>query len=190
MEEFPDRAKELFGEWAAGNREALDALMPFIYQELHSLAHRQLRRERPNHTLQTTALVNEVYVLLAGQRRLDWKDKGRFFSLCAHLLRRVLVDYARHKHRAKRGSGLPPIDLDLENAPIVSAERSSQLVMLDEALRRLERIDERKHKIIELRYFGGLTIEQIADLMEISPRTVTRDWQLAKAWLRREMSIS
>ena len=188
MEESPERAKELFGEWAAGNREALDSLMPYVYKQLHGLAHRHLRRERPNHTLQTTALVNEIYILLAGQRRLDWKDKGHFFSVCAHLLRRILVDYARHKNRAKRGGGLPPIDL--ESAPIMSAERSAQVVLLDEALNRLEHIDQRKHKIIELRYFGGLTTDQIADLMGISPRTVMRDWQLAKAWLRREMSTS
>ena len=186
MEDSPHKAAELFGDWAEGKREALDALMPLIYEELHRLAHRHLRRERENHTLQTTALVNEVYLLLAGHRKLNLKDRGHFFSICTHLLRRILVDYARHKHRAKRGGGLTPIDL--ESVPVMSVERSSQLIMLDEALQRLEHIDPTKHKIIELRYFGGLTTEQIAELLDISPRTVLRNWQLAKAWLHREMS--
>ena len=186
MEESINVAAELFGQWADGKREALDSLMPHIYDELHRLAHRHLRRERENHTLQTTALVNEVYLLLAGQRKLNLKDRGHFFSICTHLLRRILVDYARHKGRAKRGDGIPP--LDLESVPVMSAERSSQLIILDEALEKLERVDPTKHKIIELRYFGGLTTEQIAEMLDISPRTVLRNWQLAKAWLHREMS--
>ena len=185
MQNSPRDVTELFTEWTKGDRASLDALMPFIYKELHLLAHRYLGSERQNHTLQTTALVNEVYLLLAGQRRVNWKNKSHFFAVCAHLVRRVLVDYARNKHRAKRGGGCAAIDLD--SAPVMSAERSSEFIILDEALDQLERIDPRKRQIIEFRYFGGLTTEQVAELLGISPRTVMRDWQLAKAWLHREM---
>jgi len=174
-------------EWSGGDRESLDALLPFVYAELHRQASRYLRRERAGHTLQTTALINEAYLKLIDQRAVNWQNRAHFFGIAAQAMRRILVDYARGKHREKRGGigGNLPLE---EAALMVSEERTIDLVALDEALTRLAQLDERQARIVELKYFSGLTIEETAEVLRISPATVKSDWNMAKAWLRRELS--
>ncbi len=174
-------------EWSGGNRESLDALLPFIYAELHRQASRYLRRERAGHTLQTTALINEAYLKLIDQRTVNWQNRAHFFGIAAQAMRRILVDYARGKHREKRGGGGENLPLE-EAALLVSEETSIDLVALDEALTRLAEIDERQARIVELKYFSGLTIEETAEVLRISPATVKTDWNMAKAWLHRELT--
>jgi len=189
MEQSPGKSREItrmLQEWSGGKQEALDALLPLVYAELHRQASRYLRRERRDHTLQTTALIHEAYLKLIDQRDVDWQNRAHFFGIAAQAMRRILVDYAKARHRAKRG-GIGE-DLPLEAAAlVVSEERNIDLVALDEALTRLAGFDERLARIVELRYFSGLSIEETAEVLRISPATVKSDWNVAKAWLRHEI---
>ena len=189
MEQSPGKSREItrmLQEWSGGKQEALDALLPLVYAELHRQASRYLRRERRDHTLQTTALIHEAYLKLIDQRDVDWQNRAHFFGIAAQAMRRILVDYAKARHRAKRG-GIGE-DLPLEAAAlVVSEERNIDLVALDEALTRLAGFDERQARIVELRYFSGLSIEETAKVLRISPATVKSDWNVAKAWLRHEI---
>lgn len=178
---------QMLREWGDGRVEALDDLLPCVYNELRRLAAAHLRRERPNHTLQTTALVHEAYMKLAGQRNVEWKNRGHFFAVAAQAMRRVLVDHAKARHRQKRGG--PAEDLSIEDMLIAAADESNvDLIALDEALTRLAGVDRQQVRIVELRYFTGLSLEETAEALEISKATVARDWQMAKAWLHREMT--
>ena len=167
--------------WSNGDPVALDQLMPMVYSELRSLASRYLRRERIDHTLQPTALVNEAYLRLVDQRSVQWQNRAHFFGVAAQMMRRILVDHAKSHHRAKRGGGARNVSLD--EAIGVTDERAAGLVVLDEALTRLAELDERKSRVVELRYFGGLSVEETAEVLQVSVNTVLRDWKLAKAWL-------
>ena len=171
--------------WRGGDREALDQLIPLVYDHLRQLAHRYMRRERAGHTLQTTAIVNEVYLRLIDQRQVHFENRAHFFAIAAQLMRRIVVDHARTQHRAKRGGGAEQLTLD--EAALMSPVQSAEMLALDEALQSLAEIDERKARVIEMRYFGGLSVEETAAVLEVSENTVIRDWALAKAWLRREM---
>lgn len=186
MERSPQGVTELLVAWSNGDNNAGDQLMTLVYQELHRLAHHYMKRESPSHTLQTSALVNEAFVRLVDQRKVQWQNRAHFFGIAANMMRRILVDYARQRSYAKRGGGATTIPLD--EAWIISEERSSEVIDLDEALAKLVEIDERKSRIVELRFFGGLSIEETAEVLAVSPGTVMRDWSLAKAWLRREMT--
>ncbi|MFL6209566.1 MAG: sigma-70 family RNA polymerase sigma factor [Pyrinomonadaceae bacterium] len=173
--------------WGDGDRAALDKLLPLVYAELRRLAHRYMNRERPHHTLQTSALVNEAYLRLVDQKDVRWQNRAHFFGIAAQMMRRILVDYARGRGYQKRG-GDDALRVDVDEAMIVSAERAAEVVALDDALARLAEIDARKSQLVELRFFGGLSIEETAEVLQVSPGTVMRDWTLAKAWLRRELS--
>ncbi len=174
-------------EWSGGKQEALDALLPLVYAELHRQASRYLRRERAGHTLQTTALIHEAYLKLIDQREVNWKNRAHFFGIAAQAMRRILVDYARERQRKKRGGGGENVPLD-RAALAVAGGRSIDLVALDEALTRLAGFAERQARIVELRYFSGLSIEETAEVLRISPTTVKSDWNVAKAWLRHEIT--
>lgn len=176
----------LLVDWQNGNKEAMAALMPLIYDELHRLAGRYLRRERSDHTLQATALVHEVYMRMVDQTRMRWQSRSQFIGLAAQMMRRLLVDHARSHLYAKRGGGKPKVSLD--EALHVSSEPHMDYVALDDALNRLAQIDPQQSRIVELRFFGGLTVEETADVVGISPATVKREWSTAKAWLLRELS--
>jgi len=167
-------------------KEALDKLMPAVYDELRRQAARYLRRERAGHTLQTTALIHEAYVRLVDQRNVEWQNRAHFFGIAAQMMRRILVDHARTKKRAKRGGS--DVKISLADATILVKEQDLDVVALDEALTRLAEIDEQQSRIVELRFFSGLTVEETAEVMGISPATVKRDWSMAKAWLHRELS--
>ena len=186
MTPSPGEVTQLLVDWGNGDKAALDRLTPLVHEELHRLAHRHMRLERPNHTLQTTALVNEAYVRLVDQRNLHWKNRAHFFSIASRLMRRILVDRARAHHGPKRGGGALQVSLD--DAAIVSSERAAELVALDEALTRLAEMDERKSKVVELRFFGGMSVEETAEALGVSPITIKRDWSTAKAWLYREIA--
>ena len=174
-------------DWSGGNREALDRLLPFVYAELHRQASRYLRRERPDHTLQTTALIHEAYMKLIDQSEVQWQNRAHFFAIAAQTMRRILVDYARTRKREKRGGD--DVKLQLDDAINVSSkEKSIDLVALDEALNRLAEFDERQARVVELRYFSGMTEEETAEVLSISPATVRRDWNMAKAWLYGQLS--
>jgi len=160
--------------------------MPLVYSELHRQAHHYMAREQPGQTLQTTALVHEAYLRLVDVKGVDWQSRGHFYGLCARLMRRILVDFARSRNYQKRGGLITHIEL--EDAVTVSAEVGSEVLAVDEALKQLALIDGRKSEIVEMRFFGGLTVEEIAQAMQVSPETVMRDWRLAKAWLLRELS--
>jgi RNA polymerase sigma factor (TIGR02999 family) len=175
----------LLKAWKSGDEEALAQLVPIVYGELHRAARRYMARERVGHLLQATALVNEVYVRLVDCAQIDWQDRTHFFAVSAQLMRRILVDFAREREVRKRGGGVHHISLD--EAPTLRKESDPDLVALDDALTALAAIDERKSKIVELRFFGGLDIDETASVLKVSPKTVTRDWTLAKAWLLREM---
>ena len=178
---------EMLKACSGGNREAMDKLVPFVYQELHRQARQYLRRERSNHTLQTTALVHEAYLRLIEQRFVDWQNRAHFFGLAANMMRRILVNYAVSQNRLKRGG--KDETLPLEEALCVAVEeRDVDLLALDRALNELAELDERQARIVELRYFGDLTIEETAEVLSISTATVKRDWNMAKAWLRAELS--
>jgi RNA polymerase sigma-70 factor (ECF subfamily) len=176
---------QLLIELTRGNHAAVDALLPLIYDELRSLAANYLRRERPDHTLQPTALVHEAYLRLVDQTRVNWQNRAHFFGVAAQMMRRILVDHARAHKAGKRGADFERFSLD-ENID-KAVERSHELVALDEALRELAEIDEQKSRIIELRYFGGLTVEETAEVLGLSPVTVKRHWRMAKAWLYGQM---
>ena len=177
---------QLLVAWGDGDQSALERLMPLVYDELHRLAHRYMALERPEHTLQTSALVNEAYFRLIDQKNVRWQNRAQFFGIAAISMRRILVGYARRRHRAKRGAGALQISLD--EAAILSDERAAEMVALDEALKHLAVVDQRKSQVVELRYFGGLSIDETAEVLKVSPGTVMRDWTLAKAWLRREIT--
>ena len=225
MSPRPQQITQLLQAWGDGDEHALDKLVPLVQGELHKLAHRYMARERRGHTLQTTALVNEVYLRLVRARDLPWQDRAHFFAICAQSMRRILTDYARSRRYAKRGGGAHQVSLD--EAPEVSRQPRGDLVALDDALNRLAtvdelppplaghgpwlrslatgmtplftlcgrdgsarlaEVDERKSRVVELRYFGGLSVEETAEVLKVSPETVMRDWKLAKAWLLRELS--
>jgi RNA polymerase sigma factor (TIGR02999 family) len=176
---------QLLADWAAQDPGALDRLVPLVYDELRRLAHYHMHGERAGHTLQTTALVNEVYVRLTGIKGLQWRDRAHFFAMAGTLMRRVLVDYARRHRRDKRGGGVSVISLD---GHAVTAAPSVDVEALDEALERLGRVDPQQCRIVELRFFGGLSIEETAEALGISPATVKRDWTTAKTWLHHELT--
>jgi RNA polymerase sigma factor (TIGR02999 family) len=178
-------ATELLEAWGQGDEAARDELMSAVYQDLHRLAHNYMKQESPGHTLQTSALVNEAFLRLVDQKNVRWQNRAHFFGIAAQMMRRILVDYARGRRYAKRGGGIR--DLSLEEALIVSKERNEEVVALDETLERLAEFDPRKSKIVEFRFFAGLSIEETAEVLAVSPGTVMRDWTLAKAWLRREI---
>ena len=175
----------LLAAWSDGDRSALDKLAPLVYEELRRLAHVHMRRERADHTLQTTALVNEAYLRLVDQRGVRWQNRAHFFAIAAQMMRRILIDHARKRAYAKRGGGAPM--LPLEETAVLTDERAAELVALDEALGSLAQVDERKGRIVELRFFGGLSVEEVAEVVGVSPDTVTREWRRAKAWLIREL---
>lgn len=176
----------LLADWAGGDRGALERLAPLVHAELRRIARRQMGGERQGHTLQATALVNEAYLRLAGQEGFEWKDRAHFYAVCAQVMRHVLIDHARAHARDKRGGGALHVSLD--EAAVMSAESASELVALDEALRELEEVDPQKGRVVELRYFAGLSIEETAEVLNISPTTVRREWRRAKAWLYRAMA--
>src|ERR1051325_3255972 len=177
---------QLLVAWSDGDQTARDKLMPLVYEELHRLAHQYMRRESPGHTLQTSALVNEAFVRLVDQRNVRWQNRAHFFGIAAQLMRRILVDHARGRQTAKRGGSLHAVSFD--DALYVSDERSAEVVAVHEALEQLTQFDRRKGQIVELRFFGGLSIDETAEVLGVSPGTVMREWTLAKAWLHREMS--
>ncbi len=184
--ESAQQITELLTDWSNGDRAALDRLMPLVYGELRAIAHRHLKGERGGHTLQTTALVNEVYLKLINERDMRWQDRAHFFAVAAQLMRNILVDYARTRNYAKRGGGVQPVELD--EALLVADERAAELIALDDAMQALATLDERKSRIAELRFFAGLSVEETAEVLQVAPVTVMRDWRLAKAWLQRELS--
>ena len=173
-------------DWSGGDREALDQLLPFVYDELHRQASRYLRRERSDHTLQTTALIHEAYLKLIDQKEVEWQNRAHFFAVAAQAMRRILVDYARTRKREKRGGDDVKLQLD-EAINVSSGEKSIDLVALDEALTRLAEFDERQARVVELRYFSGMTEEETAEVLGTSPATVRRDWNMAKAWLHSQL---
>ena len=173
--------------WSDGDEQALETLTPILYKELHRMAHRYMRQERPGHTLQTTALINEAYLRLIGWKNVRWQNRAQFFGVSAQLMRKILVDFARSRSYAKRGAGARVISL--EDAPAVSRDRARDILALDMALERLAAIDPRKSRIVELRFFGGLTLKETALVLKVTSRTILREWDLAKAFLHREMSV-
>jgi RNA polymerase sigma factor (TIGR02999 family) len=173
-------------DWNEGKEDALEKLMPLVYKELRRLAHQYLNKERAGHTLLTTDLVNEAYLRLIDQQRVQWQNRAHFFGIAATLMRRILVDHARRKKRVKRGAGAQLISL--KEAAVVSRQSNVDILALDEALSCLAKIDERKARVVELRFFGGLEVEEVAEFLEVSTITVLRDWKMAKAWLHRALS--
>ncbi len=185
-EPSPEEITGLLLDWGNGDKAALDRVIPMVYQELRRLAHRQMRRERAGDTLQTTALINEAYLRLVDYERVRPRDRAHFFAIAAQAMRRILIERARSRRSAKRGSGAQKVFLD--EAANVSNERAADLVALDDALTSLAAIDPRKAQIVELKYFGGMTIEEAAEVLGVSTPTVERDWHTAKIWLHREIS--
>lgn len=176
----------LLKAWSGGDEEALQKLTPLVYKQLHQIAQRYMAGERSGHTLQTSALVNEAYLRLVDCGQVNWQDRAHFFAISANLMRRILIDFARSRGYLKRGGAVPHISL--EEAPAVCNEPDVNLVALDDALKALSAIDERKSKVVELRFFGGLNVEEAAEALGVSSDTVIRDWRLAKIWLLRELS--
>jgi RNA polymerase sigma factor (TIGR02999 family) len=181
----PQEITQLLLAWSEGEQDALQKLTPLIYTELHRLAHHYMAGERTGHTLQSTALVNEAYLRLIDSRRVRWQNRAHFFAISAQLMRRILVDFARSRQYAKRGGKAQRLSLD--EAPLVRKERDTDLVALDDAMNALAVVDARKGRVVELRFFGGLSVEETAEVLQVSPETVMRDWRLAKVWLRREL---
>jgi RNA polymerase sigma factor (TIGR02999 family) len=177
---------ELLAEWREGNQSALDELYPLVYDELHRLARRYMSRERKDHTLQTTALINEAYVRMVDQKNVNWANRSHFFAISAQIMRRILIDHARRNAYAKRGGGAQQVSLE-EVAALVP-EQGRELMRLDEALKSLAEQDPRRSQVVELRYFGGLNNEEIAGVLQVSENTVTRDWNMARAWLYQQLS--
>jgi RNA polymerase sigma factor (TIGR02999 family) len=178
----------LLQQLSQGRRDALDRLMAIVYEEMRRIAHGQLRRERAGHTLSTTALVHETYLKLLDVNQVQWIDRAHFYAICARVMRRILIDYARSKQRQKRGAGAVVVPLD--EALDVPIERAGDLVALDEALVRLEALSERQCRVVECRYFGGLSVEETAAVLGVSPATVKRDWTFSRAWLNRELATT
>lgn len=181
----PGQVTQLLKQWSEGDTEVLEELLPLVYRELRKVAAGYLRKERSNHTLQPTALVHEAYLKLLGQDRTHWSNRAHFFAIAAQAMRRILVDHARKEKAAKRGGPLAAISL--EDAPQLGRSRSIDLIALDLALERLTKLDERQARVVELRFFGGLTVEETSQIMDLSERTVAREWQMARAWLRDQM---
>jgi RNA polymerase sigma factor (TIGR02999 family) len=177
---------QLLNAWGNGNQEALEKLLPLVYDELHRLAARYMRGENPGHTLQTSALVNEAYIKLIDQKNVRWQNRAHFFGIAAQLMRRILVDHARKHARAKRGAGAHK--LPLNETAIVSKDQTAEFILIDDALKNLAQIDPSKSRIVEMRFFGGLTTEEIAEVEKVSASTVEREWRKAKAWLYREIN--
>jgi RNA polymerase sigma factor (TIGR02999 family) len=177
---------QLLSAWSNGDQKALDKLIPLVYEELHRLAARYMRRENPGHTLQTSALVNEAYIKLIGQKNVRWQNRAHFFGIAAQLMRRILVDHARTHGALKRGAGASKLPLD--ETAIVALDRSTDFILIDDALKNLAQIDPSKSRIVEMRFFGGLTTEEIAEVEKVSPSTIEREWRKAKAWLYREIN--
>lgn len=181
----PHEVTRLLQAWSDGNQEALDKLVPLVYEELHRLARHYMTGERPGHTLQTSELVNEAYMRLVDWKNVQWQNRAHFFGVAAQMMRRILVDFARSRNYVKRGGEARRVSIS--EVAVVAPERGEDLIALDEALQSLAAIDPRKSRIVELRFFGGLSVEETADVLRISPRTVMRDWSLAQAWLYREL---
>ena len=177
---------QMLVDWGNGDQAALDKLTPLVYRELHRLARSYMVRERPGHTLQTSALVNEAYIRLIDWKNIHWENRAHFFAVSAQIMRRILVDFARSRDYAKRGGGTRQVALD--EAAMVAGGRPADLVALDEAMNVLAELDQRQSRVVELRFFGGLSLEEIAEVLEVSVGTVRRDWSLARAWLHRELS--
>ena len=181
----------LLKAWSDGDRTALDRLTPVIYQELRRLARQYMRREAAGHTLQATALANEAYLRLVDVGGIDWKDRVHFLAVAARIMRRVLVDAARKRASAKRGGGMARVDhstaIDFDRLPAPESDRAAELGLLDDALNTLSQMDGRRAQVVELRFFGGLTVEETAEVLQVSPQTVMRDWKIARSWLAREI---
>ena len=186
MTHAPHEVTKLLKAWSDGDQSALDKLMPLVYDELHRLAHQHMRRERPGHMLQTSALLNEAYLRLVDQSQIPWESRAHFFAIAARLMRQILVDEARRRSSAKRGGGT--IQVPLDEAGTIVQQQSVNVMALDDAMKSLEQIDERKSRIIELRFFGGMSIDETAEVLKVSSATVMRDWTFARAWLRKEMT--
>lgn len=186
MPALPDDVTQLLVKWGRGDNTALDELMPVVHSELRRLARRYMARERPGHTLQTTALINEAYLRLVDQQGVEWQDRAHFFAVAAQVMRHILVDHARKYQSDKRGAGAQRVPLD--EVVVANQQRAAELVTLDEALNHLAAMDPRQSQIVELRFFGGLTVEETAEVMKIAPITVMREWRTAKAWLRDKCS--
>jgi RNA polymerase sigma factor (TIGR02999 family) len=180
----PQDITELLLAWSKGDQDALHDLTPLVYGELHRLAHHYMAGERTGHTLQPTALVNEAYLRLVQTNRVQWQNRAHFFAVSAQLMRRILVDFARSRQYAKRGGKAPMLSLD--DVPIW-VEECAELVALDDALSALAKVDPRKSQMVELRFFGGLSVDETAEVLSVSPETVMRDWRLARVWLRRQL---
>jgi len=185
MAEPPGEITNLLGAWAKGDQAALERLMPLVHDELCRTARRFMRKEAPGNSLQTNALVNEAYLRLVGAQNVRWQDRTHFFAVSAQIMRRILVDAARARYAEKRGGEIPKVPL---NESIDDLPRESQLIALDEALQALAQFDQRKAQVVEMKFFGGMSVEETADVLKISVRTVMREWSLARAWLLREMS--
>lgn len=185
MESHSEEVTLLLQQVATGNQDAVEKLIPLVYEELHRVAQNQLRFERPNHTLQPTALVHEVFLKLVAQRKADWQGRAHFFAVASQLMRRILVDYARGRLSAKRGGG--KVTLPLDQVFVLTPGRCDELLALDESLERLGKLDARQSRVVELRFFGGLSVEEAAKVLGVSPKTVKREWSMAKAWLYGEM---
>lgn len=181
----PSEITELLIGWSNGDRDSLERLVPLVEGELHRLAHHYMSREREGHMLQTTALINETFLRLVDQRRVRWQNRAHFFGISAQIMRRILLNHARDERRKKRGGGA--LRVSLSQADAISVEKSDELIALDDALKRLARVDERKARVVELRYFGGLSNEEAAEVLGVSQVTIMRDWNMARAWLAREM---
>ena len=181
----PEGITQLLLAWSDGDQAALEKLIPLVHAELRRLARGYMRRESPGHLLQTTALVNEAYLRLVDQRKVKWQNRAQFFGVSAQLMRRILVDFARARNNLKRGGKARQVSLD--DALVVSQERGADLVALDDALTALAEIDPRQSQVVELRFFGGLSVEESAEVLKVSPETIMRDWKVAKLWLLREL---
>lgn len=188
MTELPaHEVTRLLQAWSEGDEGALQELMPLVYKELHRLARRYMAGERSGHTLQTSALVNEAYLRLVDVQKVNWQNRAHFFGVSAQLMRRILVDFARSRRSLKRGGDAPTVSL--EEGMIVTSTRGADLVALDDALKTLAAMDPRRSRVVELRFFGGLSAEEAAEVLKVSPETVIHDWKLAKVWLLRELSV-
>jgi RNA polymerase sigma factor (TIGR02999 family) len=186
MQPPSEQITQLLQSWSQGDQGAIDKLVPLVYDELHRLAHRYMADERPGHTLQTTELVNEAYLRLVDSAHANWEGRAHFFGVCAQVMRRILVDWARSRQALKRGGDVRALDLD--EALAVAKQPGMDLVAIDDALKALAAVDPRKSQVVELRFFGGLSVKEAAEVLKVSPETVQRDWKLAKSWLRRELS--
>jgi RNA polymerase sigma-70 factor, ECF subfamily len=182
---LPEEITQLLQTWGSGDKHALDRLIPLVYPEMRRLARKYMGRENSAHTLQTSALINEAYLRLIDQHKVEWQDRGHFFAVSAQVMRHILIDHARNRRYAKRGGGAQHVALD--DVAVAAEERGAELIALDDALKTLAEIDLRKSQIVELRFFGGLTGDEIAEVMKLSPITIKREWRSAKAWLHLEI---